>query len=370
MSRVRLFLVGDPEAPKDVPLLRPSSLLVALLALLVAASTLRFGGPHWTLNPNATDHLRHEYAAWAFLQEGFRIFSTPIAEWSVTAAHPHVTWEAFPEVYPPGLVLFFLPFGTISNLGLVPDKVVHILMVMTLAGGAVVASFQLLRTLSLRYEWTLAVLLAVFGTVLYVRFGANGFFDPIAAGVALAGIYWIDRGAYGRALIALATAFSLHFRLFYLWPIAIALVLRRWREMRPWQLALSTVLAVLALGAFVLAAPAVSGLDRIRGVSPNPLALTDGVTSHKLLVLVLALGLLLLVHVTERQLAVTASVALALVLIFGVAQWQAWYPVLMSPILALARTRWAQVGLAVGFAEIGGFTDLAKTLSLFARQIV
>ena len=354
---------------------RRPTLAVLLAALLLAASVPRFGAPLYTLEPAYTDHVRHEYSAWAFLQEGFDVFSTPLERWSVSAEHPHPLWVALPVIYPPGLLLFFLPFGAASNSGLIGDTTVHMLMVMVVGAAGVVASLQLHRTLRLTYEAPLAGVLTLFGAVLYVKWGFDGFIDPLTAGVALLGMYWSRRGLHGRGLVALVVALSLHFRLWYLWPVVLALAIRRRREIGRWHLAASAAIAGVSLAAFVLAVPSVGGLDDIPGIEPNYLALTgsEGLMTQKLVALTVGVALLAVVYLSERDLVPVASLALVLVLVFGVAQWQAWYPVLLTPALALVRGRWAQAALTVAFLQLtfflGGFPDLLRTLHLIGAGI-
>ena len=348
-------------------------MVLGLVSLLFVLSVPRFDAPLYTVEPMYTDHLRHEYSSWAFLHEGFDIFSSPLAEWSVSAENPHALWPPLPVIYPPGLMALFLPFGVASNVGALADPTVHMLMVIFFGVAAVAASFQLHRTLRSKYDPALAALLVVFGATLYMQWGLDGFVDPLVAGIALLGVYWADRGRHGAGLMALVTALSLHFRLWYLWPVVITLVLRGWRDMRPWQLVASGVLGAVSLGAFVLAAPAVSGLNDIPGIEPNRLALTDGASAGELAAVVAATALLVVVYVSDRDLAAVASIALLLVLVFAVDQWQAWYPILTTPVFALVRGRIAQAALVVAVLQLwlflGGFPDVMRALQLYAAAV-
>jgi len=103
-----------------------------------------------------------------------------------------------------------MPFGIASNERWLPDDRVHMLMVIAVGAGAVLASFQLVRSLRAAYEPALAAILAVLGAVLFVTAGLDGFIDPLPAGLGLAGIYWAERGAPGRGLVVLVLALSLH----------------------------------------------------------------------------------------------------------------------------------------------------------------
>jgi hypothetical protein len=347
--------------------------VVTALAVLVAVSVLRIRGPHHTLEPDYTDHLRHEYAAWAFIHIGPRVWDTPLGHWHVHAAHAHPLWTLLPEYYPPGLLLLFLPFGVASNLGWIRDTHVHLLMVAFLGAAAVFAGFQLIRTLRLSYEPAFALVLGIFGATIFVTWALDGFFDPIAAGLALAGIYWAERNQPGRGLLALCGALSLHFRIWYLWPFVIALAARNWRRIRMWQLAVAGVLTVSSLVAFVLATPAISKLGRTPGRDTNNLSLANGMNGDRAIALVGAVVLLAIVLLSERRLTPVACIALALALIFGVNQWEAWYPVLLLPLFAVLRHRWSQAALTLGFLQLlvtlTGFTSVIRTVHLYVDAI-
>src|SRR5215510_9611297 len=110
-----------PERPVTAePLARArltrTRLVLVGAAALVVASVVRFPRPNYVLDAVYTDHLQHEYSAWAFLHIGLRVFDTPKSDWgNVNAAHVHLLWEQLPSTYPPGLIAFFMPFGVASN---------------------------------------------------------------------------------------------------------------------------------------------------------------------------------------------------------------------------------------------------------------
>src|SRR5436190_22079590 len=67
-------------------------------AAVVIASVVRFPRPNCVLEPLYTDHLQHEYSAWAFLHIGLSIFDMPKSDWgNVNAAHVHLLWERLPS---------------------------------------------------------------------------------------------------------------------------------------------------------------------------------------------------------------------------------------------------------------------------------
>jgi len=353
--------------------LTPLRLAFLGAAAVVVASVVRFPRPNYALDPLYTDHLQHEYSAWAFLHIGLRIFDTPKSDWgNVHAAHVHLLWEQLPAIYPPGLIAFFMPFGVASNEQLLPDERVHMLMVIVLGVGAVLASLQLVRSLRLAYEPALAAILAVLGTVLFLTAGLDGFIDPLAAGLALAGIYWAERGAPGRGLVALVLGLSLQYRLWYLWPLAVAIALEHRREISRRQLAAAAVVAAASMVTFGLSVPFVSKFHDTPNITPNPLVLTHGV--HAVQAAALVVGCLLVGIALRYDRAVTAAcIALALLLVLAVDQWEVWYPVLFVPLLVVPRARPAQVAVTLAFLEgmiyLGGFPDALRFVHLYAHAV-
>ena len=351
------------------------ALAVGGIALLVAASVTRFDRPGYVVVHFYTDQFRHEYAAWAFLHIGPRVFDTPIAQWHVHAAHPHADlWPTQPEWYPPGLLVLFMPFGVISNEGLLSDTRVAMLIVMMLGAAAVVAAFAFARALRVHYEPALALFLGALGAVMFVDWALNGFVDPLAAGLAIAGIAWAERGSPGRGLLALCAGLSIHFRLWYLWPVAIAIAVRHRREIRLWQFAAVALLAAASVWAFVLAFPSRGKLVSVGLADRNSLALQNGVNGERALAIAGAALLLLIVALSERRMTPLACLGLALGLVFGINEWEPWYPVLLMPLFLVVRTRLAQAALAFGLLQLlvilPGMPNAIRWLHLYYHAVV
>lgn len=348
------------------------------VAVAVGLSAARFPAPTHTLESLYSDHVHHEYAAWAFLHVGFKIFDTPLASWGdVHARYVHFLWPGSPMLYPLGLVLFFMPFGIASNVGLLSDSQTAGLMVMTLGAAAVLASYQLYRTLRQTYEPVLTGVLTFLGAVLFVTWGLDGFIDPLAAGLALAGIYWYRRELPGRALVALALALWLQYRLWYLWPLIIAIGIERRREIHRWQFGLTTFIAAISAVTFALSAPFLSHLDTVAGFHPNQLAVTQGFQIDRMTVeqgtAFAAAVLVIAVTLMTDRLEAAACVGLGFVLIFFVDQWQAWYPILFVPLLAVVRSRPAQIALTLTFIQVtlylGAFPNLMRMVHLYVNAV-
>jgi hypothetical protein len=349
-------------------------ILVAALVVLVVATVPFLESPRYVVEPGYTDHLRHEYASWAFLQIGYHVFDTPIADWHVGARYPHADfWTTLPEWYPPGLLVLFMPFGIAANKGFISDATSAMLMVMLLGAAAVLAAYVFFRALELVYEPVLTIVFGVIGLIVFVNWALNGFIDPLAAGVAITGIYLAERGRPGWGLMTLCAALCIHFRLWYLWPFAIALAIRHRHAIRPWQWAVTGVLTASSVFAFALAFPSRGKLGSISATDSNYLALKNGMNGERWVALVGAAILLVTVALSERRFAPFACVALAVGLIFGVNQWEAWYPALLLPLLLVVRTRWAQAALVFGFLQVviilSGLPNEMRWINLWFQQV-
>lgn len=128
-----------------------------------------------------------------------------------------------------------------------------------------------------------------------------------------------------------------------------------------------------SLVAFVLAVPYVRKLGTVPGVEPNYLALTNGITTERAVGFVAGVLVAAIVFVTEERPEAAACIVLVLVLLFFVEQWQAWYPVLLIPLVALVRTRAAQAAVTIAILEavfyLGGFPNLMRTVHLYFDAI-
>jgi len=180
-----------------------------------------------------TDHLRHEYVSWAFLQVGFKVFSTPLGEIAsqVYALHPHLTWEMHPSLYPLGMVLYFLPFGILSNLGILNDILVHKLMVFSF----LVCAYLCIYHFTLEWKesklglcaYVLAPILFYLSTTFWAM---NGFYDVIPVLLIILSIRAHKRNEYFEGVLFLAGAIFMHYRALMYFPLLIYLLYRLWRR--------------------------------------------------------------------------------------------------------------------------------------------
>ncbi|MGQ5515021.1 hypothetical protein ACUJ40_01845 [Halococcus saccharolyticus] len=338
----RWFLAADPLKRVCAWL----TVAVCVVAVVLGAP------PTYSLDSLYTDHLHHAYAAWALLNIGPEVFTTPIDQWDFGALRPFVNWAALPYLYPFGSLLLFLPFGVVNNLGLLPASVVNLAMVITFGLGGVGATWLLARTLRESYRPVLVGGVLLVAAPLYVFWGLNGFFDSVAAAVALYGILAYRQGRDGVAMLALVSALSLHYRLWYLGPLAVVVTVRyvqarNWAV--DWRLGLVGVLGGASVASFVLSIPGFTRLSETPQFNASPIAVTAGITPLVAATLVCGALVLMVVYRYESNPVTLATVTLAIVSMFVLTQWSPWYPILLTPVFGLVNHRRSHVTLVAGF---------------------
>lgn len=320
----------------------------AWLVVAVVLVVPLFKAPRYSVAPLYTDHMRHAYAAWALLNIGPEVFTTPIAHWNFGASHPFVSWPTLPHLYPIGSLILFIPFGVLINLGVVPEPLVNMAMIMLFGVFGVVASWLLYDTLNDSYEPILLAIVLLMVVPSYIFWGLNGFFDTVAVTLALYGVraYWRENN--GTSMLALVGALSLHYRLWYLGPLALVVAWRYWRThdtLLDWRLALVGVLGAGSFVSFFLTIPGLMSLSESPLVHPNPLSPTSALTPQLLLALGVAVVLLAVVYRYETNYLMMISLTLAVLSVFTFTQWMPWYPVLLTPTFALASRRPSRIAL-------------------------
>jgi hypothetical protein len=331
----------------------PVERFCAWLAVVVCFVAVLFGtSPVHSLDPLYTDHLHHAYAAWALLNIGPEVFTTPIADWEFGALRPFVNWASLPYLYPFGSLVLFLPFGVVTNLGLLPASVVNLAMVLFFGLGGVGATWLLARALrEVSHPLLVGSVLPV-AAPLYVFWGLNGFFDTVAAAVALYGVLAYHRRRDAAAMLALVGAISLHYRLWYLGPLAVVAFVRYVRSRNwlvDWRLGLVAALGGGTVVSFVLSIPGFARLSETAQFNPSPVAVTTGLTPTVVVALACGLFVLAVVHRYESEPATLATVTLAVASVFALTQWSPWYPILLTPVLGLAEQRRSRIVLVAGF---------------------
>lgn len=296
-----------------------------------------------------TDHMRHEYVSWAFLQVGFRIFTTPLGKLgsSVTALHPHPSWPMLPSLYPIGLVIYFLPFGIISNLGILADVVVHKLMII---------SFLLLAYICIYYfalEWKKAgvglfsyVLAPVLFYICVSFWALNGFYDVIPVLLIILSIIALKREKYINGLLFISTAMFMHFRAWVYIPLFIYSLNKIRCAGKPFQatwrdaiFTASSVIMILLSGyTLYLASSSVLKIPWEAGKWVFSAASLYEVKNVPLFVLfsVVSFGVSFYLYQME-ELLTSSTIVLFWVFISFTILWRPWYPLFFFPALLLPK---------------------------------
>jgi hypothetical protein len=347
--------------------------IVAWLAVCVVLVVPLFKPPRYSLAPLYTDHMRHAYAAWALLNIGPEVFTTPIGQWEFGASHPFDMWTTLPHLYPIGSLILFLPFGIVINLELVPELLVNMAMIMLFGIGGVVGSWLLYQTLSESYEPVLLTVVMLMVAPSYVFWGLNGFFDTIAVVLALYGVRAYRRDNDGTAMLALVGALSLHYRLWYLGPLALVVAARYWRSQNgiiDWRLTFVGVLGAGSLASFFLTIPGLVALAESPRFHENPIALMTGMTPKTLLALGGAIVVLAVVYRYESDPAAIVTLTLAVISVFTLTQWFPWYLVLLTPTFALTDCRPSHITLVGGFYLLTFLHWKSANLVYFGRMVL
>jgi len=201
--------------------------MMLIISLVTWISVLYFNPYYFAdLENRYTDHMRHEYVSWLFLHVGFKVFSTPLKELSSQAPslHPHLVWQMHPHIYPLGSILYFMPFGILSNLGIISDVIVHKLMVLSFLAGAHLALYYFIMELKKR---GFGVFLVASVSSLFYRhmvfWALNGFYDVMAILLIILSIKYWRKGSSLKSLVVLTASFFLHYRSIFYLPLWIVL---------------------------------------------------------------------------------------------------------------------------------------------------
>jgi Gpi18-like mannosyltransferase len=182
-----------------------------------------------------TDHLRSEYISWSFLQVGFRVFSAPLGEIAplVNALNPHLYWTMHPSLNPWGTVFYFLPFGIISDLGILNDITVHKLMVFSFLVAAYLCVYYFTLNLNKsKQDLVTFVLLPIVFYLSSTYWALNGFYDVVPVLLIILSILAYNRNDFFKGVILLAVAMLMHYRSLVYSPLLLFSLYGLWKVKR------------------------------------------------------------------------------------------------------------------------------------------
>jgi hypothetical protein len=224
---------------------RDDRLLLAALVSFLATALIPIAGrsPTADLSGCYTDHLHHPFAVWVALTKGAgAVYVQPFGEaWQGSSwPFPVHEWPQMPAmVYPPGVLLFFLPItllGKLVPMSMVTFAKLSLLWVLAGSHVSMYLVWRLLRDLSER-----VFLLCAFITWLwFLELGLNGFVDALVTGLVALSILKARHERMGAALVIFAAGMSLHFRAGAAFaPVGVWLLWKFWQSTktrRDWTL--------------------------------------------------------------------------------------------------------------------------------------
>ena len=207
--------------------------------LFWAYFTLAYTNYTGTLEGFYTDHMRQEWLAWLFLQRGFEIFWTPIKHYVNTtwSPFPHPYWADRPADRPLGCILAWIPAAILANMFILPDPLVHKLVVVGILLAAHLAFYEI--ALFLMYTRTNPALLIAYLLVYYVyviHWAANGIYDSAVALLLAESLVLTYLGIHSRALLYSSIAVFMHYRaLFFYFPLVVKQFFDYLKQHTPWR---------------------------------------------------------------------------------------------------------------------------------------
>ena len=314
--------------------------------LLVLVSTIVgyfiFSGDVQTLTGNYSDHLHHAYSAYAFMQIGYDVFTVPLGQWPVQARFAHETFPDVPHLYPFGSILLFLPFGLLSNFGILPDTIVHLLMVSVFGSTGVISIWIYWKHYQVdRAVRTISTLLVAFLSIYY---GYHGFFDVVAFLIAIISLVHWERNIRNYAIILLVISLSLQYRIWYLGPLFVYMLYKyasnngidRWLEG-------SVIFGTMSFLPFL---GTVLSLEGIESAQANPDIIPLGFEPITVIALLLTVIISYRVWKVDNEIsAVTAMFCGIMVILLP--QWRVWYPLLLMPLPFVAQSRQGKIELGI-----------------------
>lgn len=338
-------------------------LLVSFLFWIVIVSINPF--PTASLEGTYTDHLNYETAAWFFLQKGFDVFRTPLGELvqNCHALHPHATWGELPYDKTLGNLLFFMPFGAINNLGILPEAVANKLLVCLLILIAHIAIYYFVDELRNRHA-TLAIK-ATLSTIFYLsllHWSANGLSDTISILFIILTIRFLREKRNILGLLCYVMSVFMHYRALYLFPLGIYALVNLYKERK---LSLTSLLRAntatkiiysftIIIVALTIYTAWLSFIEFPYARVINEVFISSGRVAHNplnpeffsaaLAIPVLAMtGLAVFYLVRERELLTAPTIAVAFLSFSLLPFFQTWYPLFLFPIPLIPneeRSRW------------------------------
>lgn len=332
------------------------STLLALVVLFTAKSVSGdFIGGY-------SDHTHHAHITWAFLHVGTKVWTLPFAE-SAPLAPPYpqhaVTWERYPNPYPPGMSAVFLLPALVGRY-VVPmtrwtfGKLIigWLLVFMTAANWHLAALMRRVKS----PVWTAVLVLA---WIFNIRCVLLGFYDGAWVLCGLLCVLALDRKKPAQAVLWFVACALINYRAVSFTPFGVVAFWQMMRGDDPrWKkLVVTVVSAVCALAVITTFYWMYKGSPHDKTGAESPL-LAQPIRLWT--ILLGGLGLALVIHHASRSPMAGFTVALSTVLclVHGGHSWHGMmvYAALAAFSLAERRPVWAQIALGVWMCVLWKFT--------------
>lgn len=310
---------------------------------------------------NYTDHIHHAHITWAGLHVGTKIWTMP---WRDAAAispaypHPSVTWEQFPNPYPPGMsVVFLLPalvgkYVTMERQTFGKLIIFYLMLIMTAANWHLAAFMRRLKSPG----WTA---LLVFVWIFNIRASLMGFYDGAWLLAGLLCVRALEQKKYAPSLLWFVACAFINYRAIGFLPFGL---LAFWGFVRggdpPWKklvvLAVTGVAALMVVTTFYWMMK--NGPKEHTAGADSPL-LPLKVRGYSLLAIGFALAAWLW-RSTSKLTAVTLGLATVFCVVHGGHSWHGLlaFPPLVALSISDKRPPWAQIAIAVWMLLMLRFT--------------
>ena len=335
-----------------------------------------------------SDHLRHEWVSWLFLNVGFKVFNTPIEIFrsQVPSINPHPYWSIHPTIYPLGNILYFIPFGLLSNLGIINDIAVHKLMMSSFLMGAHLSVYYFVKELK-RIGYTFRLFLMILITCLFythmVFWSLNGFYDVIAVLLIILSIKYYKEGSSLKSLVVLTGSFFLHYRsIFYLpfWIFVFVKVLSQYKDdiwsrfthFNKFSLSFIWFLSVASLDFYTVF---LSFIDKTwetpTSWQPSIINIYSGSLDAQILLITLS-AIICFILVKRKSYVTVSTILLCLVYMLLAPQWAQWHHLFFFPALLLPSNKTSieivSFWLLITVFLTTGFTSPLQILHLLQKM--
>lgn len=336
------------------------SLVVALTLLVTtkAANGDFLGG--------YTDHLHHAHMTWAFFHVGPEVYTKKWAEAALLAPgypHPCITWEQYPNPYPPGMhVVFLVPmligkYLTLEHQTYAKLVVGYLMLIMTVATWHLGAIMRRVES----PVWTVVLAAA---WIFCIRASLMGFYDGAWLLAGLLSVRALERKEHARAVLWFVACALINYRAVSFAPFG---VLAAWKLLTGddprWKKNVVIVLSAVSAVAVVLAFYAM-----VKGAPENKAGAESMLLPLRVRGWTLLLGGLGLAVVLFRTTSKLTGVSVAVSTLICIAHANhSWHGmVCIPPLVALSfsprRPLWAQLALGLWMIVFWRFAFLFEPL--------